>query len=107
MALSIPDRRPGDSMQLTCDKCSRVLEYAGERPRFCSHCGSALSTQPPGSTVESDPEALTLPPQFDANAETAAPDGSSSGLRRGVPQVVGGYKLMRPLCSGGMGSVFE
>src|SRR2546429_264599 len=30
-------------MQVVCSPCAKALEYSGDRPRFCSSCGSAIS----------------------------------------------------------------
>lgn len=84
-------------MQVVCGKCSRVLEYAGDRPSFCSFCGSALA-----DTVANSPTGI------DQNAPTLLPDGKAEG-KAGVAlaQSVGGYRLLRSLGAGGMGSVYE
>src|SRR5688572_24961979 len=83
-------------MQVVCGKCSRTLEYAGERPSFCSFCGSALA-----DTVANAPTGL------DQNAATVLPERNGSRLGASVPQSVGGYRLLRALGAGGMGSVYE
>jgi eukaryotic-like serine/threonine-protein kinase len=83
-------------MQVVCGKCSRVLEYAGDRPSFCSYCGSALA-----ETMANSPTGV------DQNAPTLLPDGNGSKLGAAVPQSVGGYRLLRALGAGGMGSVYE
>jgi hypothetical protein len=79
-------------VSLTCSHCSRVLEYSGEPPSFCAYCGSRLA---PAATATFDHEAVTVAPRE---------GGSVPG---GVPVRVGGYRLLRPLGAGGMGSVFE
>jgi len=84
-------------MQVVCGKCSRTLEYAGDRPSFCSFCGSALA-----DTVANSPTGI------DQNAPTLLPDGKNGGrLSAAVAQSVGGYRLLRALGAGGMGSVYE
>ena len=90
-------------MHVTCSRCSRASEYSGERPRFCAHCGQQhLIAERPS---EYETEAQTLPPSFDPDA-TLAPSLPYLGDDE-VPQVVGGYKLLRRLGGGGMGSVYE
>lgn len=90
-------------MHVTCSRCSRASEYSGERPRFCAHCGQQhLVAEGPS---EYETEAQTLTPSFDPDA-TLAPSLPYLGDDE-VPQVVGGYKLLRRLGGGGMGSVYE
>ena len=33
-------------MQLTCPRCSHLLEYTSLAPRFCSNCGARLFGKP-------------------------------------------------------------
>ena len=86
-------------MRITCSHCSRVSDFSGERPRFCGHCGSKHA-------APTDPQAATLPPAFDPN-ETAHFAAPSSREDEEMPEVVGGYRLVRRLGGGGMGSVYE
>ena len=34
-------------MQITCGRCERTIEFSGESPRFCSHCGQSLTETDP------------------------------------------------------------
>ncbi len=79
-------------MKLECPACHRELEFASDRPSFCAYCGQAL----PESTIDLDPNAATLPPP-----------GQGAGVERSVGDRVAGYELLRPLGSGGMGTVYE
>ncbi|HLJ94187.1 MAG TPA: protein kinase [Gemmataceae bacterium] len=79
-------------MKLECPTCHRELEFAGDRPSFCAYCGQALRE----STIDLDPNAATLPPP-----------GQEAAVERSVGDRVAGYELLRPLGSGGMGTVYE
>src|SRR5262249_30427247 len=90
------------------------LEFSERRPSFCGYCGQSLSTIPgkatdavpvpsrPQSspTVDFDPEAATVPPPTAVSAELAE-------AQHADPSFVGGYRLLRPLGCGGMGTVYE
>jgi hypothetical protein len=82
-------------MQLTCPHCSRILEITGEPPSFCAYCGHSLSGKNAIATVDFDHEGTTLPPTDTAPLEVKTPD------------VIGGYRLLGQIGSGGMGTVHE
>src|SRR5437899_2882296 len=79
-------------MQLTCPHCKRVLEFSGEQPAFCGFCGKPLAEARPESTVQSETK-LAVPP--------------GTGADDAEPEMVGGYRLIRRLGAGGMGTVYE
>jgi uncharacterized RDD family membrane protein YckC len=81
-------------MQVVCARCSRALEYSGECPSFCAYCGQALRDAKHNTPSGMQPE---IPTQSHAEAGSSLP----------VPQTVGGYRLGRPLGSGGMGTVYQ
>src|ERR1051326_1675574 len=80
------------AMQLECPRCQRVLEFSGERPSFCGYCGVPLPKAELGATV-------TL-----GEVATVARPATVEGQQ---PQSVRGYRLVRRLGAGGMGTVFE
>jgi uncharacterized RDD family membrane protein YckC len=81
-------------MNFTCPHCQAILEFAGKKPLFCAYCGQALPDTQPDS--ESRSEAATL----------TAPSDTTAG-KLAMPETIGGYRLLRQLGSGGMGTVFE
>src|SRR6516225_3475605 len=98
-------------MQVNCPRCGQLLEYSAVPPRFCSNCGRGLEigdfpTQPCTPRGEARPETAPEGPT-DAQATLpfhGDPGDSASAV---LPDQVGGYRLVRRLGGGGMGSVFE
>jgi hypothetical protein len=82
-------------LRRSCPKCSRVLEFSGDPPMFCAYCGNALSTVHDASTIAADPPGQDTAPHFTGGATAEAPER------------IAGYRLLRPLGQGGMGTVFE
>lgn len=78
-------------MQAECVNCHRLLDFAAERPSFCAFCGQPL----PPSDVSTTPDpGLTSP----AGPPLLGPE---------LPETIGGYRLVRRIGSGGMGTVCE
>src|SRR5262245_17006397 len=82
------------AMQVACPRCQTVLEFTDQASSYCSRCGCRLSPPDDGSTAVFDPEATGAEPGLAA----------SSGP---PPERVGGYRLLRPLGAGGMGTIYE
>jgi uncharacterized RDD family membrane protein YckC len=82
-------------MRLHCSRCHRVLEFTGDRPSFCAYCGFALTETNAAPPTPVDADATTLARQPPAPVPEAA------------PEFVGGYRLLRVLGGGAMGTVYE
>ena len=97
--------------RVTCGKCSRELEYSGDdRPLFCAFCGQSLATPTPEETAAwSGPVRLLGPSSPPARGEETVDFVPKAGAIAGVevPARVKGYRLIRQLGRGGMGTVYE
>src|SRR5262245_58578380 len=80
-------------MRIACPYCRRFLAFADVPPSLCAYCGKSLE--------ETGPEA-PLHDGDDVRTRAGPPRAGAA-----VPEVVGGYRLVRRLGAGGMGTVFE
>jgi len=83
---------------LACPRCGRALEFSGDRPRFCAYCGSPLSSMA-DATVDHAPGQATE--AYDSRSRT------SIVADEGAPVEVAGYRIVREIGRGGMGTVYE
>jgi eukaryotic-like serine/threonine-protein kinase len=107
-------------MQTDCPPCRRVLEFSGDRPSFCAYCGSplkeadrAVGTQPLAAESAKADTALEetgpMPSPFlteTVEYRSTRPAAGAAGVEE-FPDRIAGYRLVRRLGSGGMGTVFE
>jgi hypothetical protein len=98
--------------RVTCGKCSRELEYSGgDRPLFCAYCGQSLGTSASEATDPESSDSVTVerPAKRDGRGDETidfVPKAVASS-KADVPERVKGYRLIRQLGRGGMGTVFE
>jgi hypothetical protein len=93
-------------MQVVCPSCTEKLEFSGVPPRFCAFCGHSLAAAMPAIAEPQGSEDKTAAPAEQADIATAA-DAPRTELGVGVPEAIGGYRLLHRLGGGGMGAVYE
>ncbi|MFM7151638.1 MAG: protein kinase domain-containing protein [Gemmataceae bacterium] len=104
----------GSIMRIACPRCGQTLEYSGPTPRFCSFCGRPLTgtmptvegTGPTGPAAVNSPTVVASSHPPDPNA-TIPYDPLRSPAASLPPERIGGYRLIRCLGGGGMGTVYE
>src|SRR5215218_6249256 len=100
-------------MVLTCPRCRRSLSSVSAEgaPHFCMYCGQKL-----GGSAAADHNTLTHTPQSapepsgeerTGTQDTPADYDPGEYAPEPAPTEVGGYRLVRMLGAGGMGSVYE
>ncbi len=102
-----PEQPTRTAGRAACSACHRVLEYSGDRPRYCAYCGAALeSTAECGPTIGiDDPDRTRTSTDADRTATYGL--GGPGGPSEDFPERIADYRLVRRLGSGGMGTVFE
>src|SRR5438067_698815 len=88
--------------QISCARCSRVLEYSGDRPSFCGYCGQSLETAAGSETMA----VASAPPTVADRGDQTIDYVPGPGAIAKDPDQVKGYRLIRQLGRGGMGTVF-
>src|SRR5262249_28562760 len=81
-------------MLITCPHCHRELNVSGDPPSFCAYCGQSLSR------AERTPPSTDTVPTHPRQPKPMATNGPT-------PEVIGGFRVIRRLGSGGMGVVLE
>ena len=82
-------------MSLTCPRCRRTLDSTTFRPSFCAFCGQPLLEPTLDATEEFRPDS--------ASATVAIAPGAGGRTAEHEPELVAGYRLIRPLGAGGWG----
>jgi uncharacterized RDD family membrane protein YckC len=92
-------------MGLACPRCSKVIEFSGERPSFCPYCGISLSSTATHIVRNGEITSPYTPPTTEETTDASVPAAEPGS--EGVPTAIGGYRLTRLIGAGGMGAVYE
>lgn len=100
-ATPVSNQENRSSMQLQCPNCNTTLPVTGEvQPKFCSNCGSSLSTVTGVSHLNVG-ETITVQPRSSSTAPVLYEASSNA------PTQIGPFMIGDQLGQGGMGVVYS